>query len=171
MISCRLLASIYGRPSTTSRTWDVELPSDVDREYNTVDSSGSMSSELMSGVPIFWLSVRLLGNLHEILDTVYSSSRSRLDERPGSGDAELLRQSLELNDQLDQFLASMPERLSSFVTIPPSKNHNHACEFSLHEQALLTRSVITLHTLDTRGMLVFSPTETISTNNTKVPLC
>ena len=105
---------------------------------------------------MFWLSVRLLGILHEILDTVYSSSRSRLDERPGSGDAELLRQSLKLNDQLDQLLAFMPERLSNFIAIPPSTNHDHACKFSLHEQALLTRSVVTLLSLDIRDVLVFS---------------
>jgi hypothetical protein len=82
-----------------------------------------------------------MGILHEILETVYSSSRSRLDDKPGSRDAELLRQSLELNDQLDQLLALMPERLSGFVALPQSANRGRAFDISLHEQALITRSV------------------------------
>ena len=146
-ISFRLLASIYGRPTTISRTWDVEVPADVDHEHNTIEPSGSMCSELIPGAAMFLLSVRLMRILHEVLEKVYPSSISRLADTPASRIAELLRQSLELNDQLDRLLTTMPERLSCFVAIPQSANAGRACEFTLHEQALITRLV---HILPTR---------------------
>lgn len=93
---------------------------------------------------MFLLSLKLMRILHEILETVYSNSKSRLADTPGSRDGELLRQSLELNDQLDQLLTFMPERLSSFVALPQSANCSRACELSLHEQALITRLVPTI---------------------------
>jgi hypothetical protein len=169
VISFRLLASIYGRPTTIFCTWDVELPADVDREYNTVDSSGRIVSENLPGASMFGLSVKLMRILHEILGTVYPSSRSRLDDKPGSRDAELLRQSLELNDQLDQLLALMPERLSSFVALPQSANHSRAFEISLHEQALITRSVPTIS--PRAESLSFASTKIKSPNNVKTPVC
>ena len=168
-ISFRLLASIYGRPTTISRTWDVELPADVDREYNTVDSSGRTISEILPGVSMFWLSVRLMRILHEILESVYSASRSRLDDKPGSRNAEWLRQSLELNDQLDELLALMPERLSSFLATSQIANGSRPCEISLHEQALITRSVPTF--FPRPEFLSFTSTKIKSPNNVKILIC
>lgn len=166
MISFRLLASIYGRPPTISRTRDVEAPADVDRECNTIDPSGNICSELLPGAPMFLLSVRLMRILHEVLEKVYQGSISRLADTPASRIAELLQQSLELNDQLDQLLAAMPERLSCFVAIPQSSNDGRACEFSLHEQALITRLV---HTFPPRPeFLTFAHTRVMSPNNAKI---
>lgn len=90
---------------------------------------------------MFGLSVKLLRILHHILQATYLAAQPRLVDQSGSRNAEQLRQSLELNDQLDEFLATMPDRLSSFVAIPPSQNYSRACNFTLHEQALITRSV------------------------------
>lgn len=139
LITFRLLASIYGRPPVVSRNCDVQLPSDVDHEYTTVDSSGTVSSESIPGASMFRLSVQLLVILHGILEKIYSSSPSQLTDRSRSRDTELLRQCLELNDQLDTFLASMPDRLRSFVAAKPSEDFSRACNFNLHEQALVTR--------------------------------
>ena len=125
----------------TSLTCEVELPSEDDQGYNAVDPSGNISREVIPGASMFRLSVKLIGILHRILQATYLAAQPRLVDKSGSRDAELLRQSLELNDQLDEFLATMPDRLSSFVAISPSQNYSRACNFTLHEQALITRSV------------------------------
>jgi hypothetical protein len=42
----------------------------------------------------------------------------------------------------------MPERLSSFITLAASSGCGSVREFSMHEQALITRSVLTLSSED-----------------------
>ena len=136
----RLLASIYGRPPMISRASDVRLPSDVDRDYTIVDVGGTVSKERIPGASMFCLSVKLLNVFYEILETVYMNSQHQFSDRSKSQDAELLGKSLKLNHQLDQCLALMPDRLGCFIANPP--NINLACNFSIHEQALVTRLVI-----------------------------
>lgn len=91
---------------------------------------------------MFCLSVKLLDIFHEILETVYMGSKHKFHDRFRSvpRDEELLRKSLKLNHQLDQFLVSMPERLASFIATS-STNCDQACDLSLHEQTLVTRSI------------------------------
>jgi len=138
----RLLASIYGRPTTISRSSDVQLPSAVDREHTIEGVGGNASKQLIPGAPMFCLSIKLLDIFHEILETVYAGSKRKVNDsfRSGPVDEELLRKSLKLNHQLDQFLASTPERLGSFIA-NSSTNCDQACDLSLHEQALVTRLV------------------------------
>jgi hypothetical protein len=138
----RLLASIYGRPPMISRASDVRLPSDVDRDYNTVDHDGCVSQERIPGASMFCLSVKLLNIVYGILETVYLDFRSQTTSNSGSPNADVLAKALELDHQLDRCLVSMPDRLGSFITGPPSKRYDQACDFGLHEQALVTRSVI-----------------------------
>jgi hypothetical protein len=82
------------------------------------------------------------------LETIYLNFQSQPTERPGSRDVELIRKILDLNHQLDEFLTSMPERLSSFITLAASSGCGSVREFSMHEQALITRSVLTLSSED-----------------------
>jgi hypothetical protein len=79
--------------------------------------------------------------LRDILDTVYRSLQSQLPNKPAFRDTELLRQSLELNDRLDEFSALMPERLINFLEAASSVDLGRAWDLSLHEQAIITRSV------------------------------
>jgi hypothetical protein len=113
-----------------SRVCGVQLPSDVDKEYTTTDVNGNISRGLIPGVVMFRLSVKLLGILHGVLETIYESDQSQLSCRSGSRDVE--------------FLASMPSHLGSFITLAPLADYNRACDFNLHEQALLTRLVFPL---------------------------
>jgi hypothetical protein len=136
----RLLASIYGRPPMVSRTFNVQLPSDVDQEYDTADLDGNILRGRIPGASMFHLSVKLLSILHGILETIYLNFQSQPTDRPGSRDVELIRKILELNQQLDEFIASVPKRLGSLVTLATSSRCGGACDFSLHEQALLTLS-------------------------------
>jgi hypothetical protein len=124
-----------------SATWEVELPSNVAHKYNIVDSSGNISSELLAGASMFRLSAKLMSILRDILDTVYRSLQSQLPNKPAFRDTELLRQSLELNDRLDEFSALMPERLINFLEAASSVDLGRAWDLSLHEQAIITRSV------------------------------
>jgi hypothetical protein len=127
-----------------SRVCGVQLPSDVDKEYTTTDVNGNSSRGLIPGVAMFRLSVELLNILHRVLNTIYESDQSQLACRSGSQDVELLRKTLDLNHRLDEFLASLPNRLSSFITLAPLAGYGRACEFNMHEQALLTRLVFRL---------------------------
>jgi len=124
-----------------SRASDVRLPSEVD--CTIVDFDGATSTELIPGAPMFCLSIKLLDIFHEILETVYTGSRRKINDRFRSrpGDDELLGKSLTLNHQLDRFLASTPERLRTFIGTS-STNCDQACDLSLHEQALVTRLVL-----------------------------
>jgi hypothetical protein len=124
-----------------SRVCGVQLPSDVDKEYTTTDVNGNISQGLIPGVEMFRLSVKLLKIMHGVLETIYESDQSQLACTSGSRDVELLRKTLDLNHQLDEFLASLPIRLSSFITLAPLENPGRACDFNMHEQALLTRLV------------------------------
>jgi hypothetical protein len=139
-----------------SRTCNVQLPSNVDQEYTTADLDSNVSRGLILGASMFRLSIKLLNILHGILETIYLNFQSQPTERPGSRDVELIRKILELNHQLDGFLTSVPERLSSFITRAASSGCGSVGEFSMHEQALITRSVLTLSSED--GSL-FSPPE------------
>lgn len=163
----RLLASIYGRPTTIPRASDVQLPSAVDHEHTHKGVGGKVSQELMPGAPMFCLSIELLDIFHEILETVYTGSRRKVDGRFRSrpGDEELLGNSLKLNHQLDQFLASTPERLSTFIATS-STNCDQACDLSLHEQALVTRFVLS----PLRSSHSMSFPTSASPNNDQVPV-
>lgn len=125
-----------------SRACDVQLPSSHDRECGTDDSDGNVSRLLIPGASTFRLSVELLNILRETLETIYINVKSEPAHRPGFWDAELLRKTLELNHHLDEFLASMPERLSSFIATTPSAEYPRTCDLNLHEQALVTRLAI-----------------------------
>jgi hypothetical protein len=129
-----------------SRVCGVQLPSDIGKEYTITDVNGNISRGLIPGVAMFRLSVKLLGILHEVLETIYESDQSQLACRSGSRDVELLKKTLDLNHQLDEFLASMPSHLGSFITLAPLADYNRACDFNMHEQALLTRLVFPLLT-------------------------
>lgn len=128
-----------------TRVSDVRLPSDFDREYTTVDPEGIVLKELIPGASMFCLSVKLLNILHDILEAVYVNLQAHSADRSGPRDAKLLEQSLKLNHELDQFLASMPERLGNFIASSPSTNSDQIYDFNLHEQALVTR--LALHPL------------------------
>jgi hypothetical protein len=125
-----------------SRASDVRLPSDADRDYTIVDLDGSVSKEQIPGASMFCLSIKLLNIIYDILETVYLDFRSQTTDSSGPRDSDMLRKSLKLNHQFDQCLASMPDRLVNFITNPPSTNCDRACGFDLHEQALVTRCVI-----------------------------
>lgn len=142
LLPYRLLASIYGRPLTISHAWEVDLPSDVDVQCNTIGAGGETFPEMVPGASVFRISLQLMGILREILETIYQNPQRQLADRQGSSDRELLRQSLELNDRLDQFLATMPEGPSTFLATAPSMTQSRAWGLSLHEQALITRSVL-----------------------------
>lgn len=125
-----------------TRASDVQLPSDVDCEHNVEGRDGSFSKKLIPGVPMFCLSIKLLNVLHDILEAVYVGSQSDVSNRFRSRDVELLGESLKLNHQLDEFLNLLPRRLRRFITKSSSTTGDLACNFSLHEQALVTRLVL-----------------------------
>jgi hypothetical protein len=118
---------------------------------------------------MFRLSVKLLNILHGILETIYLNFQSQPTEKPSSRNVELIRKILNLNHQLDEFLTSMPERLSIFITLAASSGRGSVREFSMHEQALITRSVLTLSSED--RSLFSSPENAQSPNDVKIPLC
>jgi hypothetical protein len=131
-----------------SRTCNVQLPSNVDQEYTTADLEVNVSRGLIPGASMFRLSVKLLNILHGILETIYLNFQSQPTEKPSSRNVELIRKILNLNHQLDEFLTSMPERLSIFITLAAWSGRGSVREFSMHEQALITRSVLTLSSED-----------------------
>ena len=125
-----------------SRASDVRLPSDVDRDYTIVDLDGGVSKEQIPGASMFCLSVELLNIFYGILETIYLDSRPQTNDCSASRDADVLGKALKLNHQLDQCLTSMPGRLGDFIMNTPFTNCDTPCDFNLHEQALVTRYVI-----------------------------
>jgi hypothetical protein len=91
---------------------------------------------------MFCLSVKLLNIFYEVLETVYLDSRPQTNDCSASRDADVLGKALKLNHQLDQCLTPMPGRLGDFITNTPFTNFDPPCDFNLHEQALVTRYVI-----------------------------
>jgi hypothetical protein len=132
MLSGRLLASIYGRPSTISRASDVQLPSEIDREVTVEGPDSGSSTELIPAARTFCLSIKLLNIFHEILEAVYLGSQLARPSRSRSQDAELLGKILNLNHQLDQFLTLLPKRLGRFINNSPSTSCDQTCNFDLH---------------------------------------
>ena len=125
-----------------SRASDVRLPSNVDSEYTIVDLDGGVFKERIPGASMFCLSVKLLDIIYDILETVYLDFRTQTTESPESRNADMLGKTMKLGHQLSQCLDSFSDRLRSFITNPPSASYVQAPDFSLHEQALVTRLAI-----------------------------
>lgn len=137
LITKRLLAMTFGRPTMVNSTDGTPVPSLIDDEYLRMDGEGIQPKAVNSRMGLFVYSCRLFEILNDILSSFYSVADST-DPVSESRLQDMVSEVLSFNRRLDNFITSLPDYLktaqSSQVVISERNNSTN-----LQQQVLYCR--------------------------------